>query len=458
MKTFTCMLFGASLATLTLAAGCSSEEVTTGTSGSAGTAGDSGSSGDAGSDSGGSAGAGAAAGTGGSTAGTTGSAGDNGMASDVYPAPHPAPPRIISLGGPVLLSPKIYPVFFANDDPAFTGKVADFVSKVGSTKYWLASVQEYDGVGSAAGMPPILLPEMPSGKLDDTTIQSWLEDKLNSDDPAFPVPDENTIIALFYPLNVTITKLGAQSCIHFGAYHYNITLDAAHGFRTVTYAVMPHCNGFAGTSELDAMTASASHELIEAAINPYPASDPAYARVDDEHYFWLFALGGGENANLCAQSKASFVKLLELPEYMVQRSWSNLSAQAGHDPCVPILPGTVYFNSAPVMPDKITVDIPQPVQMEGIQVPMGESKTIEVVLFSDAKTSGPWNVTAFDTGSFQNNQPELAFTFDKSSGVNGEKLNLTIKRLKESKYGASLFYLVSTLGGQQSLWIGLAGN
>lgn len=460
MKSFTFMLLGASFATL--AAGCGSEVETGSKSGAAGDAGNGGTAGAAmtgGTDNaGGNAGAAGVAGAGGNVAGSAGSAGDNGMPSDVYPAPHPDPPRVISLGGPVLLSPKIYPVYFANDDPAFTGKITDFTNKVGATDYWLATVEEYGGVGPASSAPPIQLGENAPANLTDDQIQNWLEGKLNSNDPAFPTADDNTLIALFYPASVTITLQGAKSCEYFGAYHNNITLDGAHGNRNVAYAVMPHCKGFGGMSELDAMTSSASHEFIEAATDPYPFSDPAHAQVDNEHIFWQLALGGGENADLCAQSASSFVKFPELPQYMVQRSWSNISAMAGHDPCVPTLPGNVYFNSAPVMPDKITVNIGQIVKMEGVVIPVGEERTIEVALFSDAKTSGPWSVKAFDLAALQGGSPELDLAFDKDSGVNGEKLNLTIKVLKQSQYGINLFYLLSNLGNQQNIWIGLVGN
>ena len=75
--------------------------------------------------------------------------------------------------------------------------------------------------------------------------------------PAAKALDDNTIIALFYPKAVTIKLQGATSCVQFGAYHNNITLDAAHGNRHVAYAVMPNCT-FPGMNQLETMTSSAS--------------------------------------------------------------------------------------------------------------------------------------------------------------------------------------------------------
>jgi hypothetical protein len=463
-------LLGACLLTLTVAAGCDGDESnnatqSTGGSAGAGVGGGTTTGTDTGATGGGGAGGmttttttttpmGGAGGGGGS-----GGTGNNGMPSDMYPAPHPAPPHVVTLGGPVLANPKIVPIFFANDDAAFTAKLADFTNKVGSTNYWSANVSEY-GVGPAVSLAPVQAAEKPSGTIDDSQIQSWLASKLNSNDPAFPPPDKDTLYALYYPKNVTITLSGggppSQSCTEFGGYHSNLTLDAAHGNMDVAYSVVPHCPGFQGQTELETATSSASHEYIEAATDPFPQTEPAYGQVDNSHIYWLFALGGGEIGDMCAQQQSSFVQFPEL-DYVVQRSWSNKSANAGHDPCVPAL-AQPYFNSAPVLPDTISLNVGQVVKVKGVQIPAGQSKTIEVDLFSDAKTAGPWTVSAVDLQALQGGQPELGFSFDKSSGVNGEKLNLTIKVIKASQYKAEIFFLTSKLGNQQNLWIGLVGN
>ncbi|MFO0586044.1 MAG: hypothetical protein U0441_00825 [Polyangiaceae bacterium] len=400
-------------------------------------------------------------GTGGSggTTTTTDSSTTNGMPSDVYPAPHPAPPKVITYGGPVLKNPKIVPIFFSNDDPNFTAQIADFNDKVGSTAYWTANTAEY-GVGAATGLPPVVSPDAPSGTIDDADIQTWLADRLNSDDPAFPAPDGDTLYAIYYPKGVSITLSGggptSKSCTEFGGYHQNITLDAAHGGMHVAYAIMPHCT-YPGEKEIDTMTSTASHEYLEAATDPYPIDNPAYAQCDNAHIYWLFALGGGETGDMCAQQLESFYKFDELP-YTVQRSWSNKAAKAGNDPCVPAIPGSVYFNSAPVLPDNVTLNLGQPVTMKGAQIAVGESKTIEVDLFSEGPTSGPWTVKAYDSSTIQGGSKQLDFAFDKTSGVNGEKLNMTITVLKASPYKAEVFYVVSELNGRKNLWIGLVGN
>jgi len=114
-------------------------------------------------------------------------------------------------------------------------------------------------------------------------------------------------------------------------------------------------------SGIDAVTATGSHEIVEAATDPFPQSmgaAPGYSQPDEAHLYWLFGLGGGETGDMCAQQPGAFTKFAELP-YVVQRTWSNIAAKQGHDPCVPPLPGEVFFNSVPVLNDTITFNIGQ---------------------------------------------------------------------------------------------------
>jgi hypothetical protein len=219
---------------------------------------------------------------------------------------------------------------------------------------------------------------------------------------------------------------------------------------------MPRCAKFGGLTGIDAVTATTSHELIEAATDPFPndQTNAGYAQVDDNHIIWQFVLGGGEVGDMCAQNQDSFFKQPDIGNY-VQRTWSNAQAAAGHNPCQPSA-GLPYFNSMPVLTDKVTVG--GQLTTKGVTIPVGQSKTVEVDLFSDANTGAPWNVTAIDAAQLQQQPAELSFSWDKTSGQNGQKLYLTIKVLKQSQYGAESFLIESQLGTQSSVWIGLVGN
>jgi hypothetical protein len=389
---------------------------------------------------------------------------DNGMPSDMYPAPHPPPPQVHYLSGPVLQSPKFVPVFFAGDDPTYVMQLTDFDNKVGGSAYWTAAVGEYN-VGPGTSTMPVMLTEMAPATIDDSAIQTWLTGKLNGNDPAWPVNDANTVYVLHYPAATTITLQGSASCQAFGGYHSNATLDATHGSADVAYAVIPRCTNFPPLTGIDAITGTESHELAEAATDPYPMTQPAYAQVDDGHFYWERVLGGGEVGDMCAQFRGVWVKPAGLP-YTVQRIWSNQNALAGHDPCQPALPNEVYFNAAPVLPDTIIVStFGMSTVVKGVKIPVGMSKTIDVDLFSDAATSGPWTVTANDTiAALGGGSPLLQLSLDRNTGVNGEKLHLTIQVLKAGKHNTESFLLksqlngTSQLNGAENVWIGIVGQ
>ena len=380
---------------------------------------------------------------------------DHGQVSTTYPAFKVDAPQVQFFGGSILVSPKVVPVYFGNDQTAFTDQITAYLGKLASSAstYWSPAVKEY-GIGAPTIATPVQLTESPGASpLSDASIQTWLAQKIQS--AALPAPDANTVYALFYPTGTTITlgQGGGTSCSSFGGYHGNITYNA----KDVAYAVMPRCAKFGGLSGVDAVTATTSHELIEASTDPYPQDqgNAGYAQVDDNHIIWEFVLGGGEVGDMCAQNQDSFFKDATIGNY-VQRSWSNASALAGHNPCQPSA-GLPYFNSMPVLNEKVSVGGGQ-LTTKGVTIPVGQSKTIEVDLFSDANTGAPWNVTAIDAAQLQNQPSELSFSWDKTSGQNGQKLYLTIKVLKASQYGAESFLIESQLGTQTSLWIGLVGN
>ncbi len=391
---------------------------------------------------------GAAATTTASATSTT-AASSSSSGSTTYPAPFPAPPQRVTCGGPVLANPKIYPVFFHGDVAATVASLTDFSQKVGSTAYWTATTSEY-GVGAATGEPAIMLAESAPGTIDDTAIQTWLATKF-AGSFGFPTPDDDTLIILYYPAGTTITLEGSQSCQTFGGYHNGATVG---GGQNIAYAVVPRCDATVTTA-----TSAASHELIEASTDPYPMMNPAYAQVDDADSYWEVLLGGGEIGDMCAQFPGVFVEPPGLA-YTVQRTWSNKAAKEGHDPCVPQPAGEVYFNAAPVMTDTAPLTSGGgTTQVTAVTIPVGQSRTIPVDLFSDGPTSA-WTVTAIDPAPQLTNPPEtlLGFSFDKTTGQNGDVLQLTINVLKAGPGNVELFYLKSTQGSQSAVWFGIVGN
>jgi hypothetical protein len=212
-------------------------------------------------------------------------------------------------------------------------------------------------------------------------------------------------------------------------------------------------------SALDTTTSFESHELIEAVTDPFPQvpNMDGYSGPDLDHYYWTFAAGGGETGDMCAFDPSSFAHVPGL-SYGVQRTWSNKSIMLGHDPCVPIPAGEVYFNSVPILAENVTISLGGgSLTMKGVRIPVGTAKTIGVDLYSDADTGGPWTVKAEDFATLMGGTASLTFAWDRTSGQNGERLHLSITSTAATPYGADIFAIVSTKGGEKHYWFGLVG-
>jgi hypothetical protein len=85
---------------------------------------------------------------------------------------------------------------------------------------------------------------------------------------------------------------------------------------------------------------------------------------------------------------------------------------------------------------------------------VGQTKTVELDLFSEAPTPGPWTVSVKEIGG-----NDLGLSLDKTQGQNGDKLSLTIQvKSKNTTYGGEIFVVRSTRNTDESLWVGFVGN
>jgi hypothetical protein len=374
-----------------------------------------------------------------------------------YPAKHPPMPTVASGGGRTVTNPVFIPVTFPSD-PSQSDIVA-FTNGIGATTFWSTIVTQY-GVGAATGGTPVILTEAqePAGTgstIDDMAgIQPWLQTQIAAGGALAGTNGANTIYAIYFPSGTTISLEGAQSCNSFGGYHNNfVTSDTG---ENVTYAVVPRCGSFPTASGvlsgLDAITGPASHEYLEAVTDPDPGTDDAYSGVDNNDFIWELVLGGGEIGDMCAQFPGVFYKPAGFP-YTVQRSWSNAAALASHDPCQPSLTGEVYFNAVGELP---SITLGGGIgTTTAVSIPLHTTKTINVDLYSDGPTSGPWTVNAFDSAEIMGGPTALSFTWDKTTGQNGDTLHLTITTIADPPQKGEAFVIESTLGATTNAWIGL---
>jgi hypothetical protein len=385
------------------------------------------------------------------------SAPDGGAAPDAMAAPdapfavgdHPAPPQIMSGGGPVATAPKIVPIFFtsADDDP-FQPEVETFLAELasGDYSYWSEATAEY-GVGPLTIEPTVVSTDpTPAG---DGAMQTYLATMTDGTHAGWPEADGNTIYAVYLPPGLVFTDPQGQ-CTSWGGYHDELTNTKG---DPLVYAIMPRCGG----DILDNLTVVTSHELVEAATDPLPFSDPAYVVADDDHFVWGMT-PGGELGDMCEYVQEASQRIVGL--YMVQRTWSNASAAAGHDPCVPVT-DHAYLGAAPVLDEDIAVMLHGGSLMtKGVAIPTGTSKDVEVDLWSDGPASD-WSVTAYDVSSWLRGRPaELTFAWDQQTGHNGDKLTLTITRAADGRFGSGSEFVIFATNGTRtaSQWWGFASN
>jgi hypothetical protein len=309
----------------------------------------------------------------------------------------------------VLATPKIVPIFFANDAVA-QADLEDFLRATAASAYWSTTTAEY-GVGPLTIETSIVTSDPPP--TTDVALGTWLAGK-------FPAPDASTIYTVFLPPGAVLTQDNAKSCVAFGGYHSETMVNGA----PLVYALIPRCTSMTHPG-LEATTSATSHELIEASTDPLPFSNPAFVQVDDAHAVWN-RTPGGELGDMCEYVAAAFQPLVG--NYTVQRTWSNASAATGHDPCVPVL-ATPYLGAAPNLPALTLTFHGQQLTTQGVTVNYQQSQMVEVDLYTDAP-SADYSVIAEDSAQFQTGTGSFAFEWNRSGGHNGDKLQVLITRTK----------------------------
>lgn len=331
------------------------------------------------------------------------------------------------------------------DDDQQQGDVDAFTQEIAASSYWAATTSEY-GVGPLTVGPAVHRGGSP-GSISEDQLLNDLAANTGPGKPWGPL-DRSTIYTFLIPGNTSFTdSQGGSCCSWYGGFHNEATIQN----EGIVYSIICECQG------LDDTTITISHELIEAATDPYVNSAPAYEMPDQEHAAWTL-LTSGEVGDMCEYEMDAYFTPGDM-SYAVQRTWSNAAAKAGHDPCVPAA-NEPYVAAAPVVKDTLSLDwYGLPFQAKGVKIPVGGQATIDVDLFSD-RSAPAWSLRAWDyneivTGS----APNLQLSLDQDSGSNGDVRKLTIKVLsKNTDLGAEVFIIESDLGDEQSFWVGVVGD
>jgi len=370
---------------------------------------------------------------------------DHGAPSEKYPAFAPQVGQVVDNGGPVLTNPVITTVTWPNDPNA--DKFEQFGDEVGPTAFWKATTNEYGVSAATSGSDHhVRLTTDAPASISDSDLAAFVAKNVGDPMSGWPAPNGQDIYILYLSANTSLQLQGSDACSQgVGGYHDSTTVNG----KDVAFAIVPQCGGTASFSDT---TLSASHELVEASTDPYPQTNPAYVGFDSNDIAWdFFQQFQSELGDACEFYRDSTMGSTTDFPFTVQRQWSNASAKAGHDPCVPAAHGT-YFNVTPLAMEDITLDLtavgggPKE-KAKGYTVPIGQTKTIPLGFYSDAAMDS-WSIKAIEGGALGTSQKgRLTLTLDVTSGKNGQKAYLTVKANIQGKTKGELLSIVSTSNG-----------
>jgi hypothetical protein len=391
----------------------------------------------------------------------------------------------------------VIPVFFASD--AFQAPIERFLSELATSSFWTATTEEY-GVGPVRVAPSVVLPDALPSASARADVLTWLSGYLDGSHPEWPAIDANNIYVVFFPPGATISDGNGTSCADFGGYHSEGIIQGGSGGgdagaaesggddggaagavnaagASFVYAIIPECSRFAGLTGLDVITGSLSHELVEAATDPFVVTNPAYFGVDDNHRSWSFVgTGDSEVGDMCnwAESPNRLYRRL-VGDFVVQRTWSNRAALAKQDPCVPAIKEP-YFSAAPDFGQSVKIGRFATATTPGVRLAVGESTTVDIRLFSTGVTAD-WYVEAGEVVPSSNAfvtmtapaRSSLSFAWDRHLGNNGDVVKLTITRKSAAAgFGGTGFLLYSAIPNPDrqsdgpwlawSTWAGFVAN
>jgi len=338
-------------------------------------------------------------------------------------------PRIEYRGGPFLRRPKLVTITFANDDPKLVLRLEQFGSAITRSNWWHTVSEGYcrkpdDCVGDGSAERPVHVDETLPADVRDTDIDALLLRLVKA--KRFAPLDENTLLLVYLPKSVSLADATTQYCTgRARAFHRSLEIDGAR----VAYAVLPRCGDEAE------LTGSASHEILEATTNPFPAARGFSLLAGSASSG--FSAAGLEPVDPCGLITMDGHWTTE-SGFVVHRAWSNREAGLAHDPCVPSRPDRPFVMLVPREP---AVRLAR------------EGETVTVVFdASTAAATKTWAISAFDLSGSQDHERYVELTLDQATVRAGQSVTLSIHTLKMNPAQREIVAVVSTLGVRSYMW------
>jgi hypothetical protein len=342
------------------------------------------------------------------------------------------PQAIAGTATAVMATPTVLPITWDGDPNR--ADIDAFFLQYAASPAWAMQTAEY-GVGPLNVAVPRHLPG--SAATTDPEVRTLLTSSLTGPTPVWGAPSQNTVYSFFVPAGSSFDDgTGAKCCDGYDGYHDDVLV----GGVDVAYAIQCACAAGSSSSitPLQELTATTSHETVEAVTDPRPEHQLAFGDVDPAHEVWTYVTDG-ELADLCEFADTALWTAAPNMTYTIQRTWSNAAARAGTDPCIGD-PTTPYYQAIPDQPDDVTIlSFGQNIATKATRVAVGASGTITLQLAGTAG-SGPFTVTALDVATVYFNATSPLLTFVQPKGM--FKLNDTVTiqvtvKAKDTKLGGT---------------------
>jgi hypothetical protein len=352
-------------------------------------------------------------------------------------------PQVANGGGKVLETPKVVLLSFQGDPHA--AELEPLANAIAASSYWAQTTKEY-GVGPLVVRAPVHLSRQAPNALTDDDVHTVIANALADASNGLGQPDPSTIYTLLVPYGTAETgPAGATACGQggFGGYHRSFAVDGT----LIPYAVVVECSLY------QAPTRILSHEIAEAATDPYVPATPAYYAVGPNDLGYRVGSGtkGSEIGDMCEDLASVMPAGIG---QSVTRIWSNAAARAGKNPCLPVPAGEAYFMTVPTtVPDTVSATLKSGATSTGagFTLAKGQSRIVTLGFLSDGEVA-PWGVAVREIDGGEN----LSLQLDVTEGKAGDVAHLTITANDDTSGGVA-FAIDSTKGAATHTYYGVVG-